>query len=73
MLAPTVIFIILIIAGLWLGELDKRQTLVFLSLWTSGLLVCMAFSLSPYIFVTIQALLDCVLILMIFGENIRIS
>lgn len=59
--------------GCWLGELDKRQTLVFLSLWTSGLLVCVAFSLSPLVFVTIQALLDCVLILMIFGENIRIS
>ena len=59
--------------GCWLGELDKRQTLVFLSLWTSGLLVCVALSLSPLVFVTIQALLDCVLILMIFGENIRIS
>ena len=72
MLAPLVIFFILIVVGIWLGELDKMQVTVFLAVWGFALVVCMSLNLSPFIFVTFQAILDCVLILMIFGEGLQI-
>lgn len=72
MLAPLVIFIILLVVGLWMGELDRRQVAIICVIWGSVLAVVMIFALSPFVFVTFQAVLDCVLILVIFKENLQI-
>ena len=69
---PLVVFYLLIAAGLWLGELDAKRAFIFLAVWGLGLVSYELFGLHRGLFVVIQVLLDIILILMIFGQDIRI-
>ncbi len=54
-------------------ELGWRGTAIFIALWI-GLLIGFLFAgVSPCLFVSVQALLDCILILVIFRGDIRIN
>ena len=53
-------------------ELGWRWVLIAVAIWVGLLLGCMHSGASPYIFVACQALLDCILILVIFKGDIPI-
>ena len=74
MLVPFVLFWVLLFFGR--DELGLKGILVAVSIWAAllvgtALLAALA-GISPYLFVAAQALLDVVLILMIFGGDLRI-
>ncbi len=69
---PIVVFIVLIIVGLWTGELTLKATAVFLALWILGFVAAGYFTMGLGIFVAFTALLDFILILMIVRGDIPI-
>ena len=69
---PMVAFFVLLIAGVWLQELEIKHAIVFAAIWMLGLVLFGYFGLSRRMYVGVEALLDCVLILKIFGGDIRI-
>mgnify|MGYP001407076071 CR=1 FL=1 len=70
MLLPLVIFALL----LWLGRenLEIRGILVCLLIFAAIVLTCVFLSVSPYVFTALLALMDVVLVLIIFGSDIPI-
>lgn len=70
---PVVAFFLLIFAGLRTCELSGRQALVFLVIWILTGLICNVVGWPPSVFVAFQAVLDCVLVLIVFGDDIKIT
>jgi hypothetical protein len=70
MLVPFVLFWLLIYLGR--EDLGLKGVIWSVGTWTVLLAGFVIFSGSPYLFVAAQALLDVVLILVIFGGDVRI-
>ena len=71
-LLPQVLFFILLAAGGYLGRLARRTILTFLAAWLAALLVAWLVPLMAPLFTAYVALVDVVLILVIFKSDIRI-
>jgi hypothetical protein len=65
-------FWILIVLGLWRGDLGAKGVAVFVALWLAGLValrsVLYGFAFAPYV-----ALLDVALVFAVFKGDIRIT
>ena len=70
MVIPFVAFCMLIFIGR--SELGFKGVAIFIALWLCLLLGFMKLNLPSYYFVAAQALIDTVLIIIIFGGDIRI-
>jgi hypothetical protein len=70
MLIPFVLFWVLIFLGR--DELGLKGVLIAVGVWAALLVGFALFRASPYLFVAAQALLDVILLLVIFGGDIRI-
>jgi len=70
MIVPFLLFWILIFIGR--DELGLKGAAISIAIWLALLLGCSLTGLSPYIFVAMQALIDIVLLIIIFGKDIRI-
>ena len=69
---PLFVFFALIVAGLYLGDLSVKRAMIFVGVWVVARAGFGFFDLSPYFYVVVDVLLDCILILMIFGRDITI-
>ncbi len=54
------------------GELGWRGIATCVGIWLALLIAFIYAGISPYLFVTAQALLDCILIVVVFKGDIRI-
>jgi hypothetical protein len=70
LLIPFLVFWVLIFLGR--EELGIRGGLIAVAIWAVLLIGFIAFRISPYFFVAAQAVFDAVLILVIFGGDIKI-
>ena len=73
MLLPHAIFFAMLAAGYWLGELTVRRIAWFFGIWLAAVLIL---PLAPYgiLWATaVVAVMDIVLILMIFKRDIRVD
>jgi hypothetical protein len=70
MLIPFILFWGLIFLGR--EELGVKGVLIAVAIWAALLIGSFALSISPYLFVSAQAILDVVLILIVFGGDIKI-
>ena len=70
MLIPFIAFWVLVFMGR--SELGLKGFLFFVILWIGLLLGFATLNLPPYWFVAAQALLDAILIIVIFGGDIQI-
>jgi hypothetical protein len=70
MLIPFILFWVLIFLGR--EELGVKGGLIAVAIWAALLIGFVALNVSPYIFVSAQAMFDVVLILIIFGGDIKI-
>jgi hypothetical protein len=71
LLVPFIIFWVLMFLGR--SELGSKGILVSITIWIGLLLGFMTLNISPYLFVGAQSLFDIILILVIFGGDIRIG
>ncbi len=67
---PFLFFWIIILLGR--DELGYRGFSFCALLWVALLVVCVLLGISPYVFVALQALIDIVLLLVIFSRDINI-
>ena len=67
---PLVAFWILVYVGR--RELSRKTVRIFVSVWVGALLTVAVFKLHPGFFIAIQAILDALLIVAIFGGDIEI-
>lgn len=72
LLIPLFAFFVLVIAGLWLGELSLIQVFLFVAALGIALAIFMFLGLPQGIFIGVIALLDIVLILRHFGSDISL-
>ncbi len=70
MLLPFLVFWVLIFLGR--DELGLKGAVISIAIWLTLVLACALTGISSYIFVAIQALIDVVLLITIFGGDIRI-
>ena len=70
MLIPFAAFWVLVIMGR--GELGFKGVVFSIALWVGLLLGFTTLTVSPYWFVASQALIDAILIIVVFGGDIRI-
>ena len=70
MALPFILFVLLIFIAR--SELGTKWTLITIAIWASLYVGSICLAVSPYIFVVAQSLLDIILILVIFGGDIRI-
>jgi len=70
MLIPFILFWVLIFLGR--EELGIKGGLIAVAIWAGLLIGFFALCISPYLFVSAQAIVDVVLILIIFGGDIKI-
>lgn len=70
MAIPFLVFWVLVYLGR--GELGRRGVVLSILIWLGLLIGFMYAGFSPYLFVIAQALLDIVLILVVFGGDIQI-
>lgn len=68
---PLIAFFVLIAAGLWLHELSIKGALIFLAVWGIGLAGFGFLGIQRSFFVPVEVLLDIILILMIFGQDLH--
>jgi len=68
---PLAAFFVLIAAGLWLQELSARGALIFLAVWGLCLAGFGFLGIQRGFLVAVEALLDCILILLIFGQDLH--
>jgi hypothetical protein len=71
-LLPQILFFVLMAAGWYLGRLRSPQLVTFLVVWLAGLLAAGLLPLMAPLFTAYVALVDVVLILVIFRGDIRI-
>lgn len=69
---PYAAFIILVIAGLWMNEIELRSALIFTAIFIVTPYIVGFFAMPGYISVIVNVILDIVLILKIFGGDVRI-
>ena len=69
---PLMVFFVVLAAGFWLGELGIRQIAGFLAIWAFCLFVSSALDLPAGLLVVVEVVLDLILILMVFGGDIRL-
>ena len=67
---PFLLFWVLVI--LCREELGLKGVLISIAIWATLLVCFMKLDISPYIFIGAQALMDIILILILFGGDIRI-
>lgn len=70
---PHAVFLVVLAAGWWLGELSGRRVALFLGLWLVALAVAAVVPGGAFWMTASVALLDIVLILMVFKGDIRID
>jgi len=70
MLIPFILFWVLIFLGR--EDLGLKGGLIAVAIWAALLIGFFAFSVSLYVFVSAQAIVDVILILIIFGGDIKI-
>ncbi len=70
MLIPFAAFWVLIFMGR--GELGLKGVLFCVALWIALLVGCVTLDIASYWFVAAQALIDAILIVVVFGGDIRI-
>ena len=70
---PHAVFFVVLAAGWWLGELSGRQIALFLGLWLLALAVATVLPGGALWMTASVALLDIVLVLMVFKGDIRID
>ncbi len=68
---PLIAFFVLIAVGLWLQGLSAKSALIFLAVWGVSLASFGFLGVQRGFFVAVEALLDCVLVLMIFGQDLQ--
>ncbi len=69
---PYVAFIILIIVGLRMHEIDLKGALIFTTIFISTPYIAGFFAMPGYMSVVVNVILDIVLIFKIFGGDVRI-
>jgi len=69
---PWAAFFVRIAVGVLLQELEVKHAILFVILWVAGRELFDFFGFSRLLFVGVEVLLDCILILKIFGGDIRI-
>lgn len=72
MILPVIVFWILLGWGLYDGDLYPREGIVFVTIWIVLLLGFLLFRVALLWFVVPTVLLDVILILKIFGQDIQI-
>lgn len=70
MAIPFLAFWVLIFLGR--EDLGLKKTFYFVATWIILLSGFIFLKIPPYFFVAVQAFLDCILILVVFGRNINI-
>ena len=70
---PHAVFFVVLAAGWWLSELSGRQIALFLGLWLVALTVAAVVPGGALWMTASVAVLDIVLILMVFKGDIRID
>jgi hypothetical protein len=70
MLIPFVLFWLLIFLGR--EDLGLKGGLIAVAIWAALLIGFFALGISPYFFVVAQVILDVILLLIIFGGDIKI-
>jgi hypothetical protein len=73
MIIAPIAFIILIIAGYYLGELYIKTITIYLTLSTSALVIAYLLNWDPAIWFSFTAFLDAILIIHIFKRDITIG
>ena len=68
---PFIAFWILLLLGR--DELGQKEVCIYIAVWMVLLIGFMALGISPYIFITLQSLFDIVLLIIIFGGDIKIT
>jgi hypothetical protein len=68
---PFVVFWILLFLGR--DELGLKAVCICIAVWMILLICFMMLGISPYIFIALQSLFDIVLLIMVFGGDIKIS
>ena len=66
-------FFALLLAGIWMRELTGRRVVVFLLLWLAGLVGLSFLTYGALLFTAYVAVLDVVLVLMIFKGDVTIG
>lgn len=72
LMIPLTAFFVLVVAGVWLQELEIKHAIVIVAIWLIGLQLFVYFGLSRGLYVGVEALLACILVLKIFGGDIRV-
>ncbi len=70
MLIPFILFWLLVFLGR--EDFGVKSGLIAVAIWAALLIGFCIFSISPYVFVAAQAMLDVVLIFVILGGDIKI-
>ena len=73
MILPMTVFFVLLLAGVWMQELEIKHAIVMAGIWLVGLQVFSYFGWSRLLFVGVEALLAVFLVLKIFGGDLRRS
>ncbi len=69
MIFPFVAFWVILLLG-W-NKFELKGRLIWIALWI-GSILGLCYGSTPFIFVTVQAVLDAILVLYIFGGDINI-
>ena len=64
-------FFVLLAAGLWSGKVSGSVALSFFLIWLAVRLACSILGVSWALFYGVETVLDCALVLIIFGGDIR--
>jgi hypothetical protein len=70
-MVPFIVFWILLFLGR--DELGLKAVCICIAVWMILLIGFMMLGISPYIFITLQSLFDIVLLIMVFGGDIKIT
>lgn len=66
-------FFVLLIIGIWFEELEAKYAIVLVVIWACGFAIFKFFGISRLLFVPVEVVLDIILILKIFGGDVRIN
>ena len=53
-------------------ELSRKCISIFITIWVVSLILFNVFDIAPQFFVSLQAILDIILILLVFGHDLKI-
>lgn len=72
MILPFLVFWVLIIWSLYDGDLYPKEAAVYIIIWVTCLAGLILFDLQPVLFVVPTVLLDIILIVKVFGGDLKI-